>query len=105
MKQRSPLSRPSEISPAHRRGIRMAAQVAGALTLIGAAATAAHSQTPDGAISSSDNTSTSHESAQSAAELLRLGPMSGGCVPSWGPPAPPAFDPSEMASLMEALQS
>jgi hypothetical protein len=69
----------------------MAAQVACALSFLGAGASVAHgaNESPVTAAGSA----TSNDSAlERTADVLRLRPSSGGCVPSWGPPAPPEAD-------------
>lgn len=85
----------SALSPEQRRGLRMAAQVACALSLLGAGASLARAEpTPaeSGAVASSP--------AERAADLLRLRSGAGNCVPSWGPAAPPAVDAALFAQLL-----
>ncbi len=88
------------LSPANRRGLRMAAQVACALSLLGATASLAHGEedTP-GASTIASEPSSSHP-VERAAQLLRL-QSKGNCVPTWGPPAPPAVDAELFALFLE----
>lgn len=88
------------LSPEQRRGLRMAAQVACALSFLGAGASVARgaSESPVtevGAGSADDS------ALERTADVLRLRPSSGGCVPSWGPPAPPEADARLFACFLE----
>lgn len=71
------------LSNEQRRGLRIAAQVACALSLLGAGTSLARA---DGAPKPADSDS----ALERTADLLRLRGTSGNCVPSWGPLAPPA---------------
>jgi len=74
------------LSPEQRRGLRMAAQVACALSLLAASArTSLANGTKPSAGGATEGASLEH-----AADVLRLHGQGGGCFqpPSWGPLAP-----------------
>lgn len=83
------------LSPEQRRGLRMAAQVACALSLLGAGASLARAEpTP------SEGAAHAGSPAERAADLLRLRSGAGNCVPTWGPAAPPAVDAALFAQFL-----
>lgn len=88
------------LSPEQRRGLRMAAQVACALSFLGAGASIAHgaSESP---VTSAGSASADDSALERTADVLRLRPSSGGCAPSWGPPAPPEADAVLFARFLE----
>lgn len=82
------------LTSSQRRGLKMAAKLTCAFALGGAivqVATANAAEDPK--VSSADDTKMV-QSSHPVADALRLSPQSGGCVPSWGPLAPPAYDPA-----------
>ncbi len=82
------------LTSSQRRGLKMAAKLTCAFALGGAivqVATANAAEDPK--VSSADDTKRV-QSSHPVADALRLSPQSGGCVPSWGPLAPPAYDPA-----------
>ncbi len=79
------------LSPEQRRGLRMAAQVACALSLVAASAGTSLAGGAPSAVGANEGASLEH-----AADVLRLHGQGGGCFqpPSWGPLAPcEAHDP------------
>ncbi len=93
-------------SEARRKGLRMAAHVAALSGVLAAAAAAgqtatAHADVPTTA-DTTDNPTTSASSADGLADLMRVSPTAGcGCVPCWGPPAPPAMHADLLALFDE----
>lgn len=85
------------------RALRMAARITCAVSLLAAGAAHARERPP-----SSDERVEDGSSAERVADVLRLRGQGGGCVPSWGPPAPPelghdllsrlAAEPAEVVS-------
>ncbi len=87
------MNRPSNgLSQEQRRGLRMAAQVACAVSLLAAGASLAHADAP--AASDSDSV------LDRTADLLRVRGAKSGCVPSWGPLAPPELAPELFARFV-----
>lgn len=76
------------LTPEQRRGLRMAAQVACALSLL-AAGTGTSLAKGQPATTVGEPAGDKSSSFERTADVLRIGPNSGGgCVPSWGPSAP-----------------
>ncbi|MBL0197745.1 MAG: hypothetical protein IPQ09_26740 [Myxococcales bacterium] len=85
------------LSPEQRRGLRMAAQIACALSLLGAGASLARAEPADPA---PDGSAHAGSPAERAADALRLRSGAGNCVPSWGPAAPPSVDAALFALFL-----
>lgn len=96
-------------SESRRKGLRMAAQVAALSGVLAAAAAAsqvglAEAREPGGQSreSAGANDSSGAASAERLGDLMRVNAGGGcGCVPCWGPPAPPAMRP-ELLELFAA---
>lgn len=99
-------------SEARRRGLRMAAQVAAISGVVAAALAAAQTEasaTPSGALttpgaSAEGDRAASPEAAEDGiAGLLRVSSKGNcGCVPCWGPPAPPPMR-AELLALFDEV--
>lgn len=89
-----------DLTPEQRRGLRMAAQVACALSLLaaGAGTSMAKSAEPN----EGDRDVSAVERTEDA---LRLRGQGGGCFQpvTWGPPAPTSIDPESLASITAML--
>ncbi len=85
---------------AMRRGLRMAAQVAAMGALAMATASVAQGSEPPAQDSKGEP-----GAAARAASIFRVDGRAGGCMPSWGPPAPPACLAEEIAQWMTEVGS
>lgn len=93
---------------ARRKGLRMAAQVAALSGVLAAAAAASQAGATEakGAAMATDPAAEAGPSADGAGQLgdlFRVTPSnkSCGCMPCWGPPAPPAMVP-ELFAMFDA---
>ena len=77
------------------RALRMAARITCAVSLL--AAGAAHAR--ERARSPEDRVAEG-SAAERVADVLRVRGTSGGCVPSWGPPAPPELSAELLAQVL-----
>lgn len=85
------------LTSSQRRGLKMAARLTCVVALGGAiaqVATANAAETAPSTPSAAEGTKMVQGESHPVADALRLSPQSGGCVPSWGPLAPPACDPA-----------
>jgi hypothetical protein len=84
---------------ARRAGLRAAAHVAAATGIVAAAIAAGHPGSAEAAPAASAPQAQPGALTERVAELLRTDPARGyGCVPKWGPPAPPAM-PADLLDL------
>lgn len=82
------------LTPSQRRGLKMAAKLTCAFALGGAIVQVATAHAAEDAQATSVDGTKEVQSSHPVADALRLSPQSCGCVPSWGPPAPPEYDPA-----------